>query len=58
MRFMVFVRSPMPLAALHKDALVRAGVLLDVGDFVPAAFGAPVTPEPPPTSGRRRSVLP
>lgn len=39
MRFMVFVRSPMPLAALHKDALVRAGVLLDVGDLVPAAFG-------------------
>ncbi|MFC3898484.1 hypothetical protein ACFOWZ_44050 [Lentzea rhizosphaerae] len=39
MRFMVFVRSPKPLAARHKDALVRAGVLLDVGDLVPTAFG-------------------
>lgn len=39
MRFMVFVRSPKPLAALHGDALVRAGVLLDAGDLVPGAFG-------------------
>jgi hypothetical protein len=36
---MVFVRSPTPLAALHQDALLRAGVLLDVGDLVPGAFG-------------------
>lgn len=39
MRFMVFVRSPKPLAALHTDALVRAGVLLDAGDLMPDAFG-------------------
>ena len=39
MRFMVFVRSPKPLAALHGDVLVRAGVLLDAGDFVPDACG-------------------
>jgi len=38
-RFMLFVRSTKPLAALHRDALVRAGVLLDVGDLVPGAFG-------------------
>ncbi|MFD4636671.1 hypothetical protein ACFWN2_05110 [Lentzea sp. NPDC058436] len=39
MRFMVFVRSPVPLAALHGDALRRAGVLLDAGDLVPGAYG-------------------
>lgn len=39
MRFMVFVRSPKPLAALHTDALLRAGVLLDAGDLTPHAFG-------------------
>ncbi|WP_330275771.1 hypothetical protein OG205_08925 [Lentzea sp. NBC_00516] len=39
MRFMVFVRSPRPLAARHGDALVRAGVLLDAGDLVPGAYG-------------------
>ncbi|WP_434444530.1 hypothetical protein [Lentzea sp. E54] len=39
MRFMVFVRSPKPLAALHRDALERAGVLLDAGDLVPGACG-------------------
>lgn len=39
MRFMVFVRSPNPLAALNRDALVRAGVLLDAGDLVPDACG-------------------
>lgn len=39
MRFMVFVRSPKPVAALHCDALLRAGVLLDAGDLVPDAFG-------------------
>ena len=39
MRFMVFVRSPKPLAALHNSSLSRAGVLLDAGDLVPAAFG-------------------
>ncbi|GGM90947.1 hypothetical protein GCM10011609_30160 [Lentzea pudingi] len=39
MRFMVFVRSPSPLAALHGDVLRRAGVLLDVGDLVPDACG-------------------
>ncbi|SDP67081.1 hypothetical protein [Lentzea jiangxiensis] len=39
MRFMVFVRSPIPLAALHGEALVRAGVLLDAGDLVPDACG-------------------
>jgi YCII-related domain len=38
-RFMVFVRSPRPLAALHTDALLRAGVLLDAGDLVPDACG-------------------
>jgi hypothetical protein len=38
-RFMVFVRSPKPLAALHTDTLLRAGVLLDAGDLVPHAFG-------------------
>jgi hypothetical protein len=38
-RFMVFVRSPKPLAAANKDALVRAGVLLDAGDLVPDACG-------------------
>jgi hypothetical protein len=38
-RFMVFVRSTIPLTALHGDALVRAGVLLDAGDLVPDAFG-------------------
>ncbi len=39
MRFMVWVRSPKPLAALHTDALLRAGVLLDAGDLVPDACG-------------------
>ncbi|RDI31941.1 YciI family protein [Lentzea flaviverrucosa] len=39
MRFMVFVRSSGPLAALHGDELLRAGVLLDAGDFVPDACG-------------------
>ncbi|NKE59589.1 hypothetical protein FXN61_23375 [Lentzea sp. PSKA42] len=39
MRFMVFVRSPKPLAALHRDSLLRAGVLLDAGDLVPEAYG-------------------
>nr|WP_229812221.1 YciI family protein [Lentzea flava] len=36
---MVFVRSPKPLAALYRDALLRAGVLLDAGDLVPHACG-------------------
>ena len=36
---MVFVRSPRPLAALNRDALLRAGVLLDAGDLMPHAFG-------------------
>ncbi|HUQ59111.1 hypothetical protein [Lentzea sp.] len=39
MRFMVFVRSPGSLAARHRDALLRAGVLLDAGDLVPGACG-------------------
>lgn len=39
MRFMVFVRSPKPLAALNGDALLRAGVLLDAGDLMPDACG-------------------
>lgn len=39
MRFMVLLRSPIPLAALHGDALRRAGVLLDAGDLVPDACG-------------------
>ncbi|MET9626906.1 hypothetical protein ABZX92_05530 [Lentzea sp. NPDC006480] len=39
MRFMVFVISPDPLAALHTDALERGGVLLDAGDLVPHACG-------------------
>lgn len=39
MRFMVFVRSPRPLAALHEDVLRHAGVLLDAGDLVPGACG-------------------
>ena len=39
MRFMVFVRSPEAVAAQHRDALLRAGVLLDAGDLVPHAFG-------------------
>ncbi|HEX8864957.1 MAG TPA: hypothetical protein VF821_04815 [Lentzea sp.] len=39
MRFMVWVRSPNPLAALHTDALERAGVLLDAGVLVPHACG-------------------
>ena len=39
MRFMVFVRSPKPLVALHTDSLERAGVLLDAGDLVPDACG-------------------
>ncbi|GAB2837051.1 YciI family protein [Lentzea nigeriaca] len=39
MRFMVFVRSPKPLAALYRDTLLRAGVLLDAGDLVPHAYG-------------------
>ena len=39
MRFMVFVRSAAPLAALHGDALRCAGVLLDAGDLVPGACG-------------------
>ena len=39
MRFMVWVRSPNPLAAQHTDRLERAGVLLDAGDLVPDACG-------------------
>ncbi len=39
MRFMVFVRSRGPVAALHGEALVRAGVLLDAGDLVPGTCG-------------------
>ena len=39
MRFMVFLRSPKPLAALHTVSLERAGVLLDAGDLVPHAYG-------------------
>ncbi|MFS8099245.1 hypothetical protein LFM09_19130 [Lentzea alba] len=39
MRFMVFVRSSQPLASLHHDALLRAGVLLDAGDLVPNVCG-------------------
>ena len=39
MRFMVFVKSPKPMAALHRDSLLRAGVLLDAGDLVPDAHG-------------------
>ena len=39
MRFMVFVRSSKPLAALHRDTLLRAGVLLDAGDLVPDVCG-------------------
>jgi len=38
-RFMVFVKSPDPLATRHGDSLVRAGVLLDAGDLVPGAYG-------------------
>jgi hypothetical protein len=36
---MVFVRSPEALAARHRDALLRAGVLLDVGEVVPGVLG-------------------
>jgi hypothetical protein len=38
-RFMVFVRSLEAVASLHRDPLLRAGVLLDSGDLVPHAFG-------------------
>ncbi|MGI5499468.1 hypothetical protein [Lentzea sp. CA-135723] len=39
MRFVVFVWSPDAVAVRHAGELARAGVLLDVGDLAPAAFG-------------------